>query len=97
MGGTLFLSFSYVIAKTKQFQGEIRAWAYDMKEHSEQRVQRYLELAKIPETKLYHRQTPCIDDHQLNSEDSRSFSGELRLRLCRLAQIGDEKSLAGGK
>ena len=26
--------------KTKQFQGEIRAWAYDMKEHSEQCVQR---------------------------------------------------------
>ena len=26
-----------------------------------------------------------------------SFSGELWLRLCRLAQIGDEKSLAGRK
>ena len=26
-----------------------------------------------------------------------SFSGELWLRLCRLAQIGDEKSLPGGK
>ena len=26
-----------------------------------------------------------------------SFSGELWLRLCRLAQIGDEKSLAGAK
>ena len=52
-----------------QYTGDIKAWVYDMKEHTDSCVKRYLELAKIPESKLHSRQVPCIDDHQLPSDD----------------------------
>ena len=48
-----------------QYTGDIKAWVYDMKEDTESCDKRYLELAKIPESKLHSRQVPCIDDHQL--------------------------------
>ena len=52
-----------------QYTGDIKAWVYDMKEDTESCDKRYLELAKIPESKLHSRQVPCIDDHQLPSDD----------------------------
>ena len=41
-----------------------------MKEHTEQCVERYMELAHVPSSKLQKRSTPCLDDHQLQASDS---------------------------
>ena len=43
------------LAAPGQYTGDIKAWIYDMKEHTDSCVKRYLELAKIPESKLHSR------------------------------------------
>ena len=52
-----------------KYQGKVKSWMYDMVDHSKQCVERYLELAKKSEKSLQRRQTPCIDDHQLDPDD----------------------------
>ena len=40
-----------------------------MQGHAEQCVQRYLDLARVPEATLKKVPTPCIDDHQIEPKD----------------------------
>ena len=43
------------LAAPGQYTGDIKALVYDMKEHTDSCVKQYLELAKIPESKLHSR------------------------------------------
>ena len=50
-------------------QPDIKAWVHDMIGHSQQCVERYIELANKPIESLTNVQTPCIDDHQFGPDD----------------------------
>ena len=43
------------IGRSEQYQGKVKAWVYDMVDHSKQCVERYLELAKKSEKSLMKR------------------------------------------
>ena len=92
---------SATIAKEKDgiFQGEIKAWVYDMKDHTRQCIERYLELANIPESKLTKRSTPCLDDHQLNADDANTkgtlepIASRVVLKILYTARLGRPDTL----
>ena len=56
-------------AKDHPKQPKIKTYAYDMKGHAGQCVERYLELANLHESSLKPVGTPCIDDHMIPPED----------------------------
>ena len=80
--------------KIGSFKGPIKAWAYDMKEHTEQCVERYMELAHVPSSKLQKRSTPCLDDHQLQAFDSTTkgtlepIASRVVLKILYTARLG---------
>ena len=92
---------SATIAKEKKgtFQGEIKAWVYDMKDHTRQCIDRYLELANVHESKLSKRSTPCIDDHQLTAEDANTkgtlepIASRVVLKILYTARLGRPDTL----
>ena len=72
----------------------ISSWSYDMKGHAKKCVERYCELANRTTQQLYKVSTPCIDDHHLKEEETKSV-GELShvcsqivLKCSNLATIG---------
>ena len=48
---------------------KVRGYAYDMKGHVKQSIDRYLELSGMPRASLTNVSTPCIDDHMLQDSD----------------------------
>ena len=58
-----------LFSSQNKYDGQVRAWIYDMKDHAKQCVERYVELAKQSLSSLQPRSTPCIDDHQLLPTD----------------------------
>ena len=70
-----------------------------MKDHTRQCVDRYLELANIPESKLSNRSTPCIDDHQLTAEDANTkgtlepIASRVVLKILYTARLGRPDTL----
>ena len=70
-----------------------------MKEHTEQCIQRYTELANVPEKKLQSKVTPYIDDHQLASSDSstkgilESIASRVVLKILYTAGLGRPDNL----
>ena len=81
-------------SNSEAYQGKVKAWLYDMKDHSKQCVERYLELAKKTAKSLQKRQTPCIDDHQLDPDDFttkgtlESVASRIVLKILYTARIG---------
>ena len=72
----------------------ISSWSYDMAGHAKKCVERYCELANKTTQQLYKVSTPCIDDHHLEEEETKSV-GELSntcsqivLKYLYLARIG---------
>ena len=70
-----------------------------MKEHTDQCIERYLELAKVPSKSLHPKVTPCIDDHQLPSSDSttkgtlESIASRVVLKILYTARLGRPDTL----
>ena len=70
-----------------------------MKEHTEQCVERYIELAKVPSSKLLSRSTPCIDDHQLSAADATTkgslepIASRVVLKILYTARMGRPDTL----
>ena len=54
----------------------ISSWSYDMAGHAKKCVERYCELANKTTQQLYKVSTPCIDDHHVKEEETKSV-GEL--------------------
>ena len=72
----------------------ISSWSYDMVGHAKKCVERYCELANKTTQQLYKVSTPCIDDHHVKKEETKSV-GELSstcsqivLKCWNLARIG---------
>ena len=72
----------------------ISSWSYDMEGHAKKCVERYCELANRTTQQLYKVSTPCIDDHLIKEEETKSV-GELSkvcsqivLKCLYLARIG---------
>ena len=88
-----------MIKKTGSFTGPVKAWVYDMKEHTEQCVKRYLELAQVSSSKLHQRTTPCIDDHQLQASDATTkgslepIASRVVLKILYTARMGRPDTL----
>ena len=60
-----------------------RGYAYDMKGHVKQSIDRYLELSGTPRASLTKVCTPCIDDHMLQDSDFIT-EGVLALEAARI-------------
>ena len=60
-----------------------RGYAYDMKGHVKQSIDRYLELSRTPRASLTKVCTPCIDDHMLQDSDFIT-EGVLALEAARI-------------
>ena len=54
----------------------ISSWSYDMAGHAKKCVERYGALADKTTQQLYKVSTPCIDDHHVKEEETKSV-GEL--------------------
>ena len=54
----------------------ISSWSYDMAGHVKKCVERYCELGNKTTQQLYKVSTPCIDDHHVKEEETKSV-GEL--------------------
>ena len=54
----------------------ISSWSFDVEGHAKNCVERYCELANKTTQQLYKVSTPCIDDHHLKEEETKSV-GEL--------------------
>ena len=54
----------------------ISSWSYDREGHAKKCVERYCELANKTRQQLYKVSTPCIDDHHVKEEETKSV-GEL--------------------
>ena len=72
----------------------ISSWSYDMAGHAKKCVERYCELANKTTQQLYKVSAPCIGDHHLIEEETKSV-GELSntcsqivLKFLYLARIG---------
>ena len=72
----------------------ISSGSYDMAGHAKKCVERYCELANKTTQQLYKVSTPCIDDHHVKEEETKSV-GELSntcsqivLKCFYLARIG---------
>ena len=61
----------------------VRGYAYDMKGHVQQSIDRYLELSKKLLATLTSVATPCIDDHMLQDTDF-THEGVLCLEAARI-------------
>ena len=72
----------------------ISSWSCDMEGHAQKCVERYCELANKTTEQLYKVAMPCIDDHQLEEEESGSVgesptvSSQIVLKCQYLALIG---------
>ena len=88
-----------LVPRQGSYTGPIKSWVYDMKEHTEQCVERYVELAHVPVSKLQKRTTPCIDDHQLSAADSTTkgtlepIASRVVLKILYTARLGRPDAL----
>ena len=70
-----------------------------MKEHTEQCVERCVELTHVPVSKLQKRTTPCIDDHQLSATASTTkgtlepIASRVVLKILYTARLGRPDAL----
>ena len=62
---------------------QIKGWTYSMCGHSQQCVEKYLQLTGKDVSTLKMVATPCIDDHMLNEEDMQE-KGELHVNAARI-------------
>ena len=96
---TRFQALSSLVNTKGSYTGPIKAWVYDMKEHTEQCVERYLDLAHVQASKLQKRTTPCIDDHQLQATDSTTkgslepIASRVVLKILYTARLGRPDTL----
>ena len=88
-----------LVKKKGSYCGPIKAWAYDMKEHTDQCIERYVDMAKVPVSSLQKRTTPCIDDHQLQAADSTTkgslepIASRVVLKILYTARLGRPDTL----
>ena len=59
----------------------IASWSYDMEGHAKKCVEQYCELANKTTQQLYKVSTPCIDDHHLKEEESKSVENRRKYAL----------------
>ena len=75
-------------------QATTKSYQYEMNGHANSCVERYLELSQVKLASLKSVPTPCIDDHQLQSEDFSSpgklspVAARIVLKALYLARIG---------
>ena len=72
----------------------ISSWSCDVEGHAKKCVERYCELANRTTQQLYKVSTPCIDDHHIKEEETKSVGelsqvcSKIELKCLHLARIG---------